>query len=493
MFRLKLLSSKQQKVQWDEIEKEIGMEHSWVSPQKTLQYFEQDYVSKEVFFDIFKRYVSGKYCFTEDGILAESGEFTGLPSEEAREKMANWLEERGLGKKTVQYKMRDWVFSRQRYWGEPIPIVHCEKCGAVGVPEEQLPIQLPDVASYEPTDTGESPLAHIENWVNTSCPKCGGKARRETNTMPQWAGSSWYYLAYIMREDQEFKIQNAPLFQQWLPVDLYVGGAEHATRHLLYARFWHKFLYDIGIVTTKEPFKRLVHVGLINAEDGRKMSKRWDNVINPDDVVSEFGADALRLYEMFMGPFTQNISWNTESVSGVRRFLDKVWKLFDRVSLGEEKVYKKDIETLFHKTLKKVTEDIEEFRFNTAISSMMIFVNSLEKEASLNRDMYEKFLILLSPFVPHIAEELWEKLGKTSSIFLQKWPVWDETKIIDEMVNIVFQVNGKVRDIQTVSVDISEEEMKKLAQESEKVQKHIEGKEIKRSIFVKGKLINIVV
>lgn len=493
LFRLKLLSSKQQEIQWDEGEKEIGMEHSWISPQQALQYFAQDPVSKAVFFDIFKRYVSGKYCFTEDGILFDSGEFTGLSSEEAREKMADWLEKTGNGKRLVTYKMRDWVFSRQRYWGEPIPIVHCKKCGTVGVPEEQLPVQLPNVASYEPTDTGESPLAHIEEWVNTSCPKCGGVARRETNTMPQWAGSSWYYLAYIMREKSEFTLEDSSLFSQWLPVDLYVGGAEHATRHLLYARFWHKFLYDIGIVTTKEPFKRLVHVGLINAEDGRKMSKRWNNVINPDDVVSEFGADALRLYEMFMGPFTQSISWNTESVSGVRRFLDKVWKLFDKVSLEEEKVYKKDVETLFHKTLKKVTEDIEEFRFNTAISSMMIFINSLEKEISLDKDMYEKFLILLSPFVPHIAEELWEKRGKTNSIFLQKWPVWDETKIIDEMVNIVFQVNGKVRDIQKVSVDISEEEMEILARESEKIQKYIEGKEIKKIIFVKGKLINFVV
>ncbi len=493
LFRLKLLSEKQQKLDWDDREKEIGMEHSWISSKQALDYFAQDPTSKVIFFDIFERYVSGKYCFIGDGILVDSGEFTGLTSKEAREKMANWLEERELGKQTVQYKMRDWVFSRQRYWGEPIPLIHCKKCGVVGVPEKDLPLKLPEVLSYEPTDTGESPLASIEEWVNTLCPICGGKAKRETNTMPQWAGSSWYYLAYIMREDPEFKIQNTPLFQQWLPVDLYVGGAEHATRHLLYARFWHKFLYDIGIVTTKEPFKRLVHVGLINAEDGRKMSKRWDNVINPDDVVAEFGADALRLYEMFMGPFTQNISWNTESVSGVRRFLEKVWKLFDKVSSEDEKVYKKDVETLFHKTLKKVTKDIEEFRFNTAISSMMIFVNSLEKEASLDRDMYEKFLILLSPFTPHIVEELWEKLGKTKSIFLQQWPVWDETKITDEIVNVVFQVNGKVRDIQKVSVDISEEDLQKRALENEKVQKHIQGKEIRKIIFVKGRLINIVV
>lgn len=493
LFRLKLLSEKQQKLDWDDGEKEIGMEHSWISSKQALDYFAQDPVSKAVFFDIFERYVSGKYCFTGDGILVDSGEFTGCTSEDAREKMTQWLEQTGKGKKCITYKMRDWVFSRQRYWGEPIPLIHCKQCGVVGVPEKDLPLKLPEVLSYEPTDTGESPLASIEEWVNTLCPICGGKAKRETNTMPQWAGSSWYYLAYIMKEKSDFSLHNTALLSQWLPVDLYVGGAEHATRHLLYARFWHKFLYDIGIVTTKEPFKRLVHVGLINAEDGRKMSKRWGNVINPDDVVAEFGADAFRLYEMFMGPFTQNISWNTESVSGVRRFLEKVWKLFDKVSSEDEKVYKKDVEILFHKTLKKVTEDIEEFRFNTAISSMMIFVNSLEKEASLDRDMYEKFLILLSPFTPHIVEELWEKLGKMKSIFLQQWPAWDETKIIDEMVNIVFQVNGKVRDIQKLSVDISEEDLRKRALENEKVQKHIQGKEIRKIIFVKGRLINIVV
>jgi len=500
VFTVRLFSRTQEEVMWDEDEKEIGMEHSWVSPRKALQYFSQDSVSEVVLYNLFERYLSEKYCFTGIGMLIDSGEFTGLTSEEARNKMADWLEQTGNGKRTVKYKMRDWVFSRQRYWGEPIPLVHCETCGVVGIPEKQLPVELPEVVSYEPTDTGESPLATIKEWVHTTCPKCNKPAKRETNTMPQWAGSSWYYLAYILGESIQEPVGEKGLaqykkdFDTWLPVDLYVGGAEHATRHLLYARFWHKFLYDIDVVGTKEPFKKLMHVGLINAADGRKMSKRWGNVINPDDVVREFGADSLRLYEMFMGPFTQNISWNTESVSGVWRFLDKSYRLFDRVH-AEDASFKqgKDIEILLHKTIKKVTEDIESFRFNTAISSMMILMNALEKEKNISLESYKSFLVLLAPFAPHMTEEVWEKLGNVKSIFLELWPVWDVKKIVDEMTTLVIQVNGKVRETREVSANISEEEAKKLALESEKIQKFLEGKDVKKIIFVKGRLINIVV
>ncbi len=442
-------------------------------------------------------------AYTEDGILVDSENFSGLDSQQARAKMTEWLEKEGIGKKKVNYKMRDWVFSRQRYWGEPIPIIHCEKCGTVGVPEEQLPVRLPDVESYEPTDTGESPLAKITDWVNTTCPKCGGLAKRETNTMPQWAGSSWYYLAYIMRGISNFQFpisKYKEAFDTWLPVDLYVGGAEHAARHLLYARFWHKFLYDLGVVHTKEPFKKFIHVGLINGEDGRKMSKRWGNVINPDDVIEEFGADAMRIYEMFMGPFTQNISWSTAGVSGTRRFLEKVWRLNSKIQTTNSKIQNYKILYLLHKTIKKVTDDIENFRFNTAISAMMILVNELEKEEKISVADYEKFLIILSPFAPHIAEEIWSKFSDKfddekyrRSIFLQKWPEPDEKYLKDEKINLVVQVNGKVRDSIKTNADISEEEARDLALQSEKVKKFTDGQAIKKIIFVKSKLINIVI
>jgi leucyl-tRNA synthetase len=437
-------------------------------------------------------------AFEDDGILVDSGEFTGMTSEKAREKMAKWLENKS-GKKKVNYKMRDWVFSRQRYWGEPIPIIHCEKCGAVGVPEKELPVRLPEVESYEPTGTGEGPLADIQEWVNTKCPKCGGPAKRETNTMPQWAGSSWYYLRYIDPKNKKVLIDKKKEKEWMAParrrggVDLYVGGAEHATRHLLYARFWHKFLYDIGAVSTKEPFKRLVHVGLINAEDGRKMSKRWNNVINPDDIIEKFGADSIRLYEMFMGPFTQNIAWSTKGVVGMRRFLEKVWKLSNKTIKQENNKARKNLDNLLHKTIKKVTEDIKNFRFNTAISSLMIMANEFEKEESIFIIHYTLYIILLSPFAPHIAEELWEKLGHKESIFKEKWPEYDEDLIKDETINLVIQVNSKVRDIIEVAADISEDEAKKIAFESEKVKKWLGDREVKKVIFVKGKLINIVI
>ena len=469
-------------------------------------------------------------CFSEEGILVNSEQFDGLSSAEAKPKIISWLEEKNLAKKRINYKMRDWVFSRQRYWGEPIPIVHCESCGAVALPESELPLKLPEVESYEPTDNGESPLANIAEWVNVKCPKCGGEAKRETNTMPQWAGSCWYYLRYIDNKNDKALVDKAKE-KKWMPVDLYVGGAEHATRHLLYARFWHKFLFDIGVVSTTEPFKKLMHVGLINAEDGRKMSKRWNNVVNPDDVISEFGADAMRLYEMFMGPFVQNIAWSTAGVKGTRVFLDKIYnfsvemmrdgneylsewvreyesgrKFF--VGEAEQEMGDTDpkIKNLLHKTIKKVGEDIENFRFNTAVSQLMIFLNSFyrayENEKGLNiveingflRGCdFKKFLIILSPFVPHLAEELWEKLGNKNSIFLENWPEYDKNLIKDEEFELIVQISGKVRDKIKVKMDISEDEAKEIAMQSEKIKNLISGKEIKKIIFVKNRLINIVV
>lgn len=446
----------------------------------------------------------------ENGIMINSDFLNGLDIHVATEKIKDYIKEKGFGKRKVNYKMRDWVFSRQRYWGEPIPVVHCEKCGVVGVDEKDLPVRLPDVQNYEPTGTGEGPLATIEEWVNTTCPKCGEKAKRETNTMPQWAGSSWYYLRYIDPKNNE-KLIDKDLEKEWMPVDLYVGGAEHATRHLLYARFWHKFLFDIGVVSTIEPFKKLVHVGLINAEDGRKMSKRWNNVINPDDIIEQYGADSIRLYEMFMGPFTQNIAWSTDGVKGVRRFLDKVWDYFNSYIEAKKREPEATFggdrkKPLLHKTIKKVSEDIEQFRFNTAISQMMILFNSLKADDEdknhgiiVSHYVYydigemEKILIILSPLAPHMAEELWARLGNKESIFKASWPKYDVKLVVDETVKLVLQVNGKLRDMIEVATDISEEEAKKMARENEKVKKWIEGKEIVKEVFVKNKLVNIVV
>ncbi len=445
----------------------------------------------------------GEEFFTEDGILWDNSKvYAGLTSEEAREKMIEWLEKQKIGKKKVNYKMRDWVFSRQRYWGEPIPVVHCEKCGTVPVPEKDLPVKLPKVKSYEPTGTGESPLAKISSWVNVKCPKCKGPAKRETNTMPQWAGSCWYYLAYIMRGISNFQFPISKYgkeFSKWMPVDLYVGGAEHATRHLLYARFWHKFLYDIKAVSTKEPFKRLYHVGLIQAEDGRKMSKRWGNVINPDDMIKEFGADAVRLYEMFMGPFDQSIAWSTEGVMGTRRFLEKVYKLNFKVQISNSKpnpklkIQNNKLEILLNKTIKKVTEDIENFRFNTAISTMMILANEMEKQEEIAKSQFSNLLLILSPFAPHICEELWSKLGNKKSIFLESWPKFNPKLIKDDEIELVIQVNGKLRDRIRVPAEISEDEAKDLAMKSENAKKFTSGKEIRKIVFVPGKLLNIVV
>lgn len=430
-----------------------------------------------------------KEVFVGDGASINSGFLNGLLVNEAKEKMISWLEERGLGKRAINYKIKDWVFSRQRYWGEPIPLIHCEKCGTVGVPESELPLLLPEVEHYEPSGTGESPLANITDWVNTICPKCGGPAKRETNTMPQWAGSSWYYLRYIDPHNDQALIDKQK-DKYWSPVDFYVGGAEHATRHLIYARFWHKFLFDIGVVNYDEPFTRLQHVGLILAEDGRKMSKRWNNVINPDDVVEKFGADAMRTYEMFMGPFSQPCAWSTSGLVGTRKFLDRIWHMQEKIV---DTLPNKKMESLLHKTIKKIGDDIEGFKLNTAISAMMILLNEMEKEGKIDKSYYQMFLIILAPFAPHITEEIYSQLGNTESIFKQSWPKYDPALAKDETINLVLQINSKVRDTIEVDAEISEDEAKKIALESEKVKKWTEGKEVLKVIYVKGKLVNIVI
>ena len=413
----------------------------------------------------------------------------GLKTKQAKEKIIEWLEKNGVGKKAINYKLKDWVFSRQRYWGEPIPIIHCEKCGAVGVPEKDLPVKLPEVEQYAPSGTGESPLATIPEWVNTTCPKCGGSGKRETNTMPQWAGSSWYYLRYIDPKNDKVLVDKKKE-EYWSPVDFYVGGAEHATRHLIYARFWHKFLYDIGVVNYEEPFKKLRHVGLIMAEDGRKMSKRWGNVINPDDIVEKYGADAMRVYEMFMGPFSQSCAWSTSGLVGTRKFLEKIWGV--KLKVKSKKLESNNLNML-HKTIKKVGDDIKEFKLNTAVSAMMILVNALEKEKEISQEVYEKLLLILSPFAPHITEELWGELSNKESIFKQKWPEYNPKLIKDEKIQLVVQINGKLRDTIEVDADISENDAKKVVLESEKIKKWTEGKKIIKIIFVKGKLVNVVV
>ncbi len=438
-------------------------------------------------------------CYPDDGVLVNSGDFDGLSSTEARVKITEWLESNGKGSKAVNYKLRDWVFSRQRYWGEPIPVVHCDSCGVVGVPEEELPVELPDVESYEPTGTGESPLATIDEWVNTKCPKCGGPAKRETNTMPQWAGSCWYYLRYIDPHNDNALVDKDKE-KYWSPIDFYVGGAEHATRHLIYARFWHKFLYDIGVVSYDEPFTRLQHVGLVMAEDGRKMSKRWGNVINPDEVVASHGADSMRVYEMFMGPFAQSCAWSTSGLNGAKKFLEKIINLSEKNltdvkcdgsaknnDLPEGMLYQ------LHKTIKKVGEDIEKFHFNTGISQMMILINFLTKFDTLPKEGIEALLRLLAPFAPHLSEELWEKIGNKESIFKESWPEYDPELIVEDVVEMVVQVNGKVRDKVEVSSEIADDELEKIALEREKIKKYTKGKEIRKVIIVKSKIVNIVV
>ena len=429
-------------------------------------------------------------CYSDEGFLVNSGQFDGLTSQEAMGKITEWLEKRGMGKKTVNYKLRDWVFSRQHYWGEPIPIIHCSKCGAVPVPEKDLPVKLPYVEKYQPTGTGESPLAVITEWVNTKCPKCSGLAKRETDTMPNWAGSNWYYMRYCDSQNDK-ALADSKKLKYWLPVDWYNGGMEHTTLHLLYSRFVYKFLYDIKVAPAPEPYQKRTSHGIVLAEDGRKMSKSFGNVINPDDIVKSYGADTLRIYEMFMGPFDQTISWSTQGVRGVYRFLEKVWKL--TLNGTGEKSSERVIRAI-HKLNKKIDEDLEAIKFNTLIAAFMEFTNFWqENKKEVSKDIIERFLILLAPMAPHISEELWQNLGHKKSIFLEKWPEYDPTLVKEEIVTLIIQVNGRVRDKIEVEVDIPEEEARKLAFSREKVQKWIEGKEIKKVIFVPGKLINIVV
>ena len=427
--------------------------------------------------------------YIEDGVCLESGALNGLNSEKARAKAIELGEKDNFVQKKINYRLHDWVFSRQRYWGEPIPIVHCQKCGPVAVPEEKLPLLLPEVEKYEPTGTGESPLAGIEEWVNTTCPNCDGPARRETNTMPQWAGSCWYFLRFIDPNNAKV-LADKKLLKQWMPVDMYIGGSEHAVLHLLYARFWNMFLYDIGAVSVEEPFQVLKHQGLILGENNQKMSKSRGNVVNPDELIEKYGADTFRLYEMFMGPFTDMKPWSTKSVEGVHRFLQKVWRLSEKPFDGEEQG---DLTVLLHKTIKKVGEDIASLSFNTAISQMMIFLNALSDQEKLNKVYLETLLKLLCPFAPHVAEELWEKISNKPYLVQQTWPKYEEKYLIEDVIEIPVQVNGKVRDVIKIQKDLPEAEVLALAKASSTVQKWLsEGKLIKE-IFVPGKMVNFVV
>ena len=430
---------------------------------------------------------NGRHAFVGDGKIINSGKFDGMESEKARKAIAEFAG----GKMTVTYKLKDWVFSRQRYWGEPIPVIHCESCGIVPVPEKDLPVKLPIVQNYKPTDTGESPLASIEKWINVKCPNCKGKAKRETDTMPNWAGSSWYFLRYVDSKNQK-NFADLKKLSYWTPVSWYNGGMEHTTLHLLYSRFWHKFLFDLKLVPTDEPYAKRTSHGMILAENGEKMSKSKGNVVNPDDIIKTYGADTLRIYEMFMGPFDQSVSWNTESIMGSRRFIEKVWRLKDKVSKSRSE---KDeaIESLLHITIKKVGEDIEKMSFNTAISSMMIFINQLEKKDNISKDHFEMFLKILAPFAPHITEEIWSEIGHKKSIHLESWPEFDAKKIKENKVILVVQINGKVRVDFEASIDTTEEEAVKKALSFEQIKKWTDGKNIKKIIFVKGRLLNIVI
>ena len=440
--------------------------------------------------------------YAKDGFLIDSAEFSGLPSTEARSQIGAKLTKEGKADFRVNYKIKDWVFSRQRYWGEPIPMIHCDHCGLVPVPEDQLPLELPDVDHYQPSGTGESPLAIIDDWLNVKCPICGGPARREANTMPQWAGSSWYYLRYCDPHNSH-ELISPQREQYWNPVDFYVGGAEHATRHLIYARFWHKFLYDIGVVSRVEPFTRLQHVGLIMAEDGRKMSKRWGNVINPDDIVEKYGADSLRLYEMFMSPFGQSCAWNTNGVVGVRKFLEKIWNLQSKVEKDQKKnavipetsLQLDDYRYLLHQTIDKVTRDISEFKFNTAVSALMILVNRLgEEKGTIAIDDYRKLILILSPFAPHLAEEIWQEFfGEKASIVLANWPEVDERFLIQQKVTLAIQINGKLRGQIEVATSEIEDQAKILSLAKEALSAKIADKKIIKEIYIPGKVVNLVI
>ncbi len=442
----------------------------------------------------------GKICFVDDGYSINSGFISGMSTKDAKETIIKWLEEKGLGKRSVNYKLRDWLFSRQRFWGEPFPIIHLENGKIKALNEKHLPIKLPDVKFFKPSGTVESPLATIEEWVNTIDPDTGMKARRETNTMPQWAGSCWYYLRYIDPDNEEIfcdkKKEN-----YWMPVDLYIGGAEHTVLHLLYARFWHKVLYDLGYVSTDEPFMKLFNQGIILGEDGVKMSKSRGNVINPDDVIKEYGADSMRMFEMFLGPLEASKAWSTEGLAGINRFLNRVWRLIINEETGELNsiIYDEEppleIKRLLHRTIKKITMDIEDgdMKFNTSIAQMMIFINEMYKQKTLYKSVLETFIILLYPFAPHISEELWNKFGNNNSLAYHPWPEYDEELTKADRVTIVFSVNGKVRGKREMDANLEDKVLEQAALEDPAIQRHISGKQIKKIIVVRNKMVNIVV
>ena len=430
------------------------------------------------------------YTDTETGEMINSGFLDNLSVEEAKKEIIKFLTDKKIGKEKTNYKLRDWVFSRQRYWGEPIPLVYCEDCGWVAVPEEELPVRLPNVKEYEPTDTGESPLANIEEFVNTTCPKCGKKAKRETDTMPQWAGSSWYYLRYADPHNTE-ELASKEALDYYTPVDWYNGGMEHTTLHLLYSRFWHKFLYDIGVSKTKEPYMKRTSHGMILGGNGEKMSKSRGNVINPDDIVRDYGADTLRTYEMFIGDFEKSAPWSDNGVKGCRKFLERVWRVQELVVEGDE--YSKDLETLMHQTIKKVTEDYENLKFNTAIAQLMTLLNEFYKKGSITDAEYKTFLILLNPVAPHITEELWQVENYGGYIHDQSWPIYIEEKTQDQVVDLPVQVNGKFRGTLKVSVDEDTETIFNKALADENIFKFLENKTVVKKIYINGKIFNIVV
>ncbi|MCI6825539.1 MAG: leucine--tRNA ligase [Ruminococcus bromii] len=425
------------------------------------------------------------------GVMVNSGILDGLSVEDAKKKIIEWLTENGKGHTKVNYKLRDWVFSRQRYWGEPIPIVHCDKCGYVPIDESELPLRLPMVESYEPTDNGESPLAKMTDWIETTCPHCGGKAYRETDTMPQWAGSSWYYLRY-MDPHNDKALASKEALEYWSPVDWYNGGMEHTTLHLLYSRFWHKFLYDIGVVPTKEPYAKRTSHGMILGENGEKMSKSRGNVVNPDDIVDEYGADTMRLYEMFIGDFEKAAPWSQASIRGCRRFVERYWNL-QTILIDGDKI-RPELESAFHKAIKKVGEDIENIKFNTAIATLMALINDITNVKSINKEELRIFSILLNPFAPHVTEEVYEACKLGNGILAEaEWPKYDESKCVDDTVEIVVQVNGKIKAKLNVSVDATKEEILELAKTDEKVANAVNGMNIIKEIVVPKKLVNIVV
>ena len=429
------------------------------------------------------------YVDVHSGHMINSGFLDGMEVEDAIHKMIEWITEKGLGKRQTNYKLRDWVFSRQRYWGEPIPLIHCDDCGWVPVPEDQLPLELPDVENYEPTDNGQSPLSEVEDWVHTTCPKCGKPAMRETDTMPQWAGSSWYYLRYTDPHNDE-ALASKEALEYFMPVDWYNGGMEHTTLHLLYSRFWHKFLYDIGVVNTDEPYQKRTSHGMILGEDGGKMSKSRGNVINPDDIVNQYGADTLRTYEMFIGDFEKSVPWSDNSVRGCRRFLERVWSLAEDIQPGSG--YRKETEVFMHQTIKKVSHDYEHLKANTAIAQLMSAVNLFQKEG-VNEAEFKSFLILLSPVAPHITEELWEACNFGGHLCEQSWPSYDEDKTVEDVVEVPVQFNGKVRFKITLPREASQDEALGVLHGDENFLKQTEGKNVVKEIYVPGKILNVVV